>query len=101
MVKCQLSDRQKALLRALAIAWRKRPDPGVRWWVRMPHDAARPQWQNVERDDLRVLLDDTTELADIIAFQECGFITNTQPGRFDVDEPRLLEAVDRDFFEGE
>ncbi len=100
MGKCQLSDNQKALLRALAAGLRARPDPDRRWWVRLAHDAAEPQWQNVDDDALRDRLDAQTALADVIAFQECGFIANTGPGRYELDETRLLEAVERDFYEG-
>lgn len=99
MGQCKLSNRQRDLLRALAQGLKLQQTNGpATWWIRMAHDHSIPQWQNIEDDDLREQLQSDTLLGDIAMFERCGFITNTQPGRYDLVERRIFDAVESEFF---
>lgn len=99
MGQCKLSDRQRDLLRAIAQGLKLHQNNGsVSWWIRMTHDYSGPEWQNITDDDLRAQLQDDTLLGDVAMFERCGFITNTQPGRYDLVERRIFDAVESEFF---
>ncbi len=99
MGQCKLSDRQRDLLRTLAHGLKLHQRNGrATWWIRMAHDHSIPQWQNITDDDLREQLQNETLLGDIAMFERCGFITNTQPGRYDLVERRIFDAVESEFF---
>lgn len=98
MGQCKLSEHQRDLLRLVAQGLRDRPGP-VQWWLRIGHDHGIPVWQNVEDDDLRDQLQQRIVLGDIAMFECCGFITNPQPGRYNIVARRIIEAVESDFFD--
>ncbi len=100
MGQCKLSDRQRDLLRVIAQGLKARLEPVV-WWIRITHDHGNLEWQNVASDDLRAQLQAEMLLGDVTMFESCGFITNTQPGRYDLDEQRIFDAVESEFFSDE
>lgn len=100
MGQCKLSDRQRDLLRLIAQGLKAHQEPVV-WWIRITHDHGQPQWQNVADDDLRAQLQSEMLLGDVTMFEACGFITNTQPGRYDLAEQRIFDTVESEFFSDE
>ena len=95
----QLSDDQKALLRLIADGLKNRRKSDDPWWIRMAHDHSMPVWQNVRNPRLWRELQEKTDLGTMLTFESHGFIENAQPGRYALVETRILNAVEREFFE--
>jgi hypothetical protein len=95
----QLSDDQKALLRLIADGLKNRRKNDDPWWIRMAHDHSMPVWQNVRNPRLWRELQEKTDLGALLAFENHGFIENAQPGRYALVETRIVDAVERGFYE--
>ncbi len=95
-----LSDEQKDLLRLIAEGLKNRRKHDDPWWIRMAHDHSMPVWQNVKNPRLWRDLQEKTDLSAMLALEGLGLISSSQPGRYSLDEPRILEAVEKGLYEG-
>ena len=58
-----------------------------------------PVWQNIDDEALVERLCDLMKLGDFVTLENCGFLENTEPGRYYLVEQRILHAVEQDFYE--